>query len=215
MRSDSWMPLAVVAGLATLCCCGSRSEIEQVAAADVGRSALVLAAEGGPVIEPLLRMGWKDIVPTARAAWASGVAQTIMLSTGELESGPAGYLVGLLHLSDDSPLLALQKWDSLDRSGMPADFLYAPWRLSNQLRPGEQNAYRELLGEAVVKKTASALIRARYLATGSRWDESLENYLQTDPGLWAGYDLESFRRLLWQSPAAGETRVFRRMRAVS
>ena len=88
---------------------------------------------------------------------------------------------------------------------LPADFLYAPYRLQQQLAPGEPNEYRDPLLRAVHAAVVPALIRARVLAAEGDLGPALEAYAKTDPADWTSYDLQSFRLLRLHAGYAGET----------
>ena len=114
---------------------------------------------------------------------------------GDVATPPAIYLSGLLLIAQQKPELALAAFHSLSLQSIPVSYLYAPHRLQQVLRPGEQDNYLSALRVAVENNALPTLIKARIQARDGDLSGSFSSYLQTDPARWASYDLESFSRI--------------------
>lgn len=146
--------------------------------------------------EDLETLRWEEMNQLLRAAGADPkeVDRLILLSK-EVDNPPASYLRAMLLLASNQPEPALAAFGALDPKVIPATLLYAPFRLHETLRPADPGPYLPLLRQAVAEDKAPPLVRARLQARDGRLADALASYLRTDPQEWAGYDLESLRRI--------------------
>lgn len=141
-------------------------------------------------------MRWQDMGSIVSEVTANPAEMNRILDLLEkLDSPVILYLKALLMLAQEKPDIALGIFDNIDKSAIPADFLYAPHRLHRSLRPGVHDHYLEYLEQAVRDNKTSPLIKARVLAGEGRLSQALTSYMQTDPGTWARYDLALFSKI--------------------
>lgn len=114
---------------------------------------------------------------------------------GDVATPPAIYLRGLLLIAQHKPELALAAFHSLSLQSIPVKYLYAPHRLQQVLRPGEQDNYLSALRVAAVNNTLPILIKARVQARDGDLSGAFSSYLQTDPASWSRYDLQCLQRI--------------------
>jgi hypothetical protein len=135
-----------------------------------------------------------DQVVAAVGSNASNIERLSRLAS-DVSTAPATYLRALLLMFQQRPEQALAAFAALDPKIIPPRFLYAPHRLQRALKPGDPDPYLPALRKAVAEDKVPALIQARVQAGDGNLSEALTNYLRTDPGNWASYDLETLRRI--------------------
>ncbi len=107
---------------------------------------------------------------------------------------------------EQKPAQALAAFETLDPDTLPPSFLYAPFRLQQTLRADVPGAYLVALRQAVSAGRVSPLIQGRVQARDGDLSGALASYLRTDPGTWAGYDLESLQRIATHQGLRAELR---------
>ena len=144
----------------------------------------------------LQALGW-DEVNQALATIGNDESEIVQLThlAGDVATPPAIYLSGLLLIAQQKPELALAAFNSLSLQSIPVKYLYAPHRLQQVLRPGEQDNYLSALRVAAANNALPTLIKARVQARDGDLTGAFSSYLQTDPTRWASYDLELFGRI--------------------
>lgn len=184
--------------------CG-KPDGEAASSAPVGRSVVVASATGGINLADLAAMRWEDIAPTVETCAKHYLTDKVLAATAPLTQPPVIYLRGLLEFSRNQAEPALAAWALLDPAGIPADYLYAPWRLS--AARGGDNRYAAPLAAAVKDGRASPLVVARYSGAAGAFREALAAYLRTDPAVWTPYEVALFRQMKQHAPTARETDV--------
>jgi hypothetical protein len=101
---------------------------------------------------------------------------------------------------------ASQEWAKIEITTIPADHLYAPWRLAISMKSSE-NRYEDPLAKAVAENRASPLIRARFQSNRGMWRDSLDAYLLSDPATWSPYEVKIFSALKLQAPCTRDIEV--------
>ena len=154
----------------------------------------------------LARMRWQDIAPTVESCARYRLAEETLRVADALAFPPVVYLRGLLRFSLGDPVGASGEWAKIDISAIPADHLYAPWRLASSAKSGE-NRYEVPLAQAVAENQASPLIRARFHSNHGMWRETLDAYLLSDPSTWSPYEVKIFSALKLQAPCSRDVEV--------
>ena len=178
---------------------------QQAATVPAGRSVVVASVTGGVDPAELAAMRWEDLAPTVEACAKNGLTDKVLAVAAPLTQPPVGYLRGLLHFSLNHPEPALAEWAQLDLAVIPADYLYAPWRLCAAGK-GE-NRYTAPLAAAVKEGRTSALVEARYYGATGAFRESLAAYVRTDPTAWTPYEVALFRQMRQHAPSTRDTAV--------
>ncbi len=198
----------VIAGVAVLCLAGCRKEPAGTAAAaakSAGRTVVFDSMSKSVNPAALEAMRWQDIAPTTESCARHRLtAETLKVSAGTA-SLPVIYLRGLLKFTLADLPGAEAEWATLDVSAIPADHLYAPWRLATSGK-GE-NRYEKPLADAVAENRASPLVCARFLASHGRWRDALDAYLLTDPSNWSTFEIKTFAAMKMQAPCSRDISV--------
>ena len=148
---------------------------------------------------------WDEVNQLLQAVADEEIERLIRLS-GDVNTPPATYLRGLLLILQREPELSLAAFGSLDPQAIPPSFLYAPHRLQQTLHPDGTDAYLVALRKATAEGKVPPLIGARVRALDGELTEALHSYLQTDPGRWAAYDLDSLQRIATHQGLATDLR---------
>ncbi|MCF7734426.1 MAG: hypothetical protein K9N23_22275 [Akkermansiaceae bacterium] len=173
--------------------------------AAAGRSVVVASLTGGISEAELSAMRWEDIAPTVEVCFKNGLTAQVLVVAAPLTQPPVVYLRGLLEFSREHPEQALAEWAKLDPAGIPADHLYAPWRLS--AAGGGENRYAAPLAAAVKEGRASALVEARFHGSLGAYRDALSAYLRSDAAAWSPHDVALFRRMRQHAGCARDTAV--------
>ena len=150
---------------------------------------------------------WEQINPLLQAIAADKTElERLTRLAGEVDAPPAAYLRGLLLILQEKPETALSAFEHLDPEIIPASLLYAPHRLHRTLHPGRVDPYLVALRRAVADGNVPRLIGARVQSLDGELNAALDSYLQTDPGTWVAYDLDSLRRISAHQGLAADLR---------
>jgi hypothetical protein len=195
-------PAALLAGVVLFLASCSEKQSSRQAAEPPGRTAVFAAASDGVNRDRLAGMGWQDIAPTAEATLRNGLIQEVLTKSADVTAAPCLYLRGMLELARSKPEQALAEWGKIDPAVMPADFLYAPWRVSNA-RKGE-NRYEAPLARAVESGAAKPLVVARWRASHGDYVKALEAYLKSDPAEWTPHEVNQLRVMKLYAPITAD-----------
>lgn len=103
------------------------------------------------------------------------------------------FVAALLHLTQGNTEEALAAFRKLPIEKVPANHLYAAYRLHQQLAGDQPNPYRPRLRKAIEQGELTPLLSARFLAHEGDVEASLKQYLKTDPGDWVNHDVDNLR----------------------
>lgn len=195
-------------GAAALCLAGCRKEPVTTAqdSRSVGRAVVFDSMSKRVNPDTLDSMRWQDIAPTAESCFRHGLTEKALKVSRPLTSPPTIYLRGLLKFTTGDIGGAAEEWDKLDVSVIPADHLYAPWRVA-AANTGGENRYESPLTEAVATGRASPLIRARFHCIHNKWRDALDAYLLSDPSNWSTFEIKSFATLKLQAPCTRDVEI--------
>jgi hypothetical protein len=172
-----------------------------------GRNILVSDVAGGKGgLQLLETISWNDVVPTAEGVSSDkAFTRRVIEATATQLHPPALYLRGILLLSAEDPQSALAAFELIPPGEIPAELLYAPYRLHNALNPRTPNPFLTAILRAVELAQVPTLIQARVLATDGRMEQALKSYLRTDPADWTTQDAAHLRALRFQAGLANDT----------
>ena len=151
-------------------------------------------------------MRWQDIAPTAESCSRHGLTEECLKVSETMDSPPVIYLRGLLKFTLGDLPGAAGEWNKLDVAVIPADHLYAPWRLTASGKSRE-NRYQAPLAKAVAENRASPLVRARFHSSHGRWRDGLDDYLQSDPSSWSPFEIKTFCTMKLHAPCTRDVEV--------
>lgn len=126
--------------------------------------------------------------------------------TEQTTNPPTIYFRGLLLLIDGRSEEALESFDTVPLDAIPAEQLYAPYRLHDAQRPAQPNAYFSRLLSSLEQGRLTPLLAARVLARANQFEKSLGAYLATDPGTWTRHDASCLQRISIHSGLESEVR---------
>ena len=139
---------------------------------------------------------WDDLTATIQLSQNSeSVLNDILAKSQGQDHQATIYLQGMLLLSRGTPSLALSAFDKLDIAQVPAQWLYGPFRLHDELRPEVDNRYLDPLLKAIDAKKVSSLVEARVKVRQGQLRHGLRAYLRTNPATWNAVDLRCMERL--------------------
>lgn len=156
--------------------------------------------------DALQAMRWEDIRPTAESCARHDLTEQTLKVTEDLTTAPVIYLRGLLKFTRNDADGAAGEWAKIDAAKIPADHLYAPWRLAS-LQKGGENRYEGPLSKAVEETQASPLVRARFQSAHGHWREALDAYLLTNPATWSTYEIKTFAAMKLHAPSSHDIEV--------
>ena len=158
-------------------------------------------------IEKLNALEWQNVDELIRAVASDNdrIHQIIQL-TADVQNSAAVYLRGFVQMTTGKPLQALKSFDRLVVDDMPAEFLYPPYRLQRQMRPGETNRYLAALNRAIDAGNVSPLVKARVQSQEGDPYSAISSYLKTDPAQWVTYDVDCIRNIGQHSGLTSEMR---------
>lgn len=197
--------LSAMAGVLVTASSCKRDPEAEAAASPAGRSMVTPSASGMVDSDALESMRWQDIAATVETCVRHHLADTVLEKTGGSGAPPVIYLRGMLKFSRGDGQGAAAEWGRLDVEAVPADHLYAPWRLAASL--GGENRYAAALDDAVASGRASSLVCARHHGLHARWKECMAAYLKTDPAAWTTHETKTFALLKLQAPHARDVTV--------
>lgn len=158
--------------------------------------------------DELSRLITKDVDPGAvlpKATWDnldqlfSATAEDPELQKRFLDSAAdstepvSQFVAALLHLTQGNTEEALTAFRKLPIEKVPANHLYAAYRLHQQLAADQANPYRPRLRKAIEQGELTPLLSARFLAHEGDVEASLKQYLKTDPANWVNHDVDNLR----------------------
>lgn len=157
--------------------------------------------------EMLTALEWQNLEKLIRAVGASSDKQRQVIElTSDGQNPAAIYLRGFVLMITAKPMQALGAFDRLDVEGIPAAYLYPPYRLQRQMRPEAPNRYLGALRGAIDAGSVSPLITARVLAQEGDPATALSSYLQTDPAQWVTYDVACIKKIGLHAGLSSEMR---------
>jgi hypothetical protein len=157
------------------------------------------SASRGPESVELTELTWSQLDQVSQNTGGSHAKIEHDIQRIGRNATPASrYLRGLLHLSLGSAEAARNDFSGLEVEGIPARYLYAPFRLEEALGDSDGNPYLKRLRREALKGGLDGLQRGRILSRTGDFEDSLEGYLASDPAKWRAYDVESFRLLIAQ-----------------
>ena len=180
---------------------------EKTGQAPAAVSTVDTIAEVSIEAEMLTALEWQNVEKLIRTVGASSDKQRQVIElTSDGENPAAIYLRGFVLMITGKPLQALGAFDRLDVEGIPAAYLYPPYRLQRQVRPEAPNRYLGALRGAIDAGSVSPLITARVLAQEGDPSTALSSYLQTDPAQWVTYDVECIKKIGLHAGLSSEMR---------
>lgn len=167
---------------------------------------LSVSPEATNASESLATLAWEDIAPSIEGMSRDMVFRgKLLAATAQVRGAPALYLRALLLLASDDPRQALDTFLAIPPAEIPPLHLYAPFRLHAALNPGVPNPYQAPLNQAIADNRVQPLIKARVWAVEGRLQDSLREYLKTDPAEWADLDLRAFRTMRLHAGLSNDT----------
>ncbi len=210
-QSRGWQvsPLLALLVSATLFLLGCDHNQESGRPATAGRNILISDVAGGNVDLHLLEaISWNDVVPTAEGVSSDkAFSRKIIEATTAARHSSTRYLRGMLLLAAKDPKSAQEAFEEIPPGDIPAALVYAPYRLHNEIRPGQANPFLPAMTHAVEQGEVPPLIQARVWAVEGQTEKTLKAYLQTDPAEWTTQDVAHFRVLRFQAGLANDTAV--------
>ena len=201
LRQSALVACAASAFAFSLGCKKQTSEVQKTEPA--GRSVVMLSYTDGVSEAALAGMRWVDIAPTVETCAKDNLSDRVLVVAAPLTQPPVIYLRGLLAFSRNDAKTATAEWGKLDPAAIPADFLYAPWRLA--AASGGDNRYAAPLATAVKEGRTSALVEARFNGATGAFREALAAYLRTDAAAWTPYEVALFRQMKQHAPSSHDT----------
>lgn len=192
--------LIVAIGLSILavgCSQGTDAPEGRLEGASASFWAAVERASDAPSVEELARrqVAWSSVgalLSTTSQVSQSAIDRFLIAATSTAHA-PANYMAGLILIGRGEPRLAAETFSGLDVGEIPLNQLYAPYRLSRALHPGETNRYGPLLTRALRENLLSPIVSARLNAEEGDFKAALIAYLKTDPSQWSRMDVSNFR----------------------
>ena len=165
--------------------------------ASIGHDLLAETGSSTPDLQKLNQLTWQDIEATAEGSCADPKrVEEVVLASVTSTNPPTRFLRGLLLLAKGDRAGCLQAFQSVPVQQLPANFLYAPYRVFAELHPEKPNPYRPPLVRAANQGQLSPLVEARVMAREANVEKAMQGYMGSDPAQWTAYDLEIFPLLL-------------------
>lgn len=153
------------------------------------------------------KMEWTSVSEAyQRATVDSDYAGALLEHSQSTHSQPARYVSALLEVRQGRLQAGLESFTTLNVGEIPASFLYIPFRLHEELRPGESNPFWNELRSNINQSGVEQLIRARVLILDGQLLEGLEAYGRTDPSVWTRFDANLLTDLSHHAGLGGDCR---------
>lgn len=171
-----------------------------------GKSVVFDSASEGIDPAALESMRWEDVAPSAEKCASEKLTGKTLEAAAKLSSPPIVYFRGLLKFGAGDASGAQSEWSAIDLAQIPPDYLYLPWRVA-AATPGAPNRYDAPLMDAVGRKEAGPLVRARVHSFRGEWRDALDAYLLSDPANWSPFELRTFGAMRLQAPHSRDAAV--------
>lgn len=175
----------------------SQSEDSQAAAGGLNTLAIDVATLGN------LTWTGLDRVAKFRVTGPQSRQDVISLAQGS-SNVVAIYLGALWSLMDNHAPEALEQFLRIPADQIAPAYLYAPFRLYEQLNGSKDNPFFTPLMQAVESGKASPLVQARMYVLKGDASQAIAKYLSTDPAAWAHYDVQRLSQLRHHSGYTSE-----------
>lgn len=147
-------------------------------------------------IPELERLEWRHLNMVIKYPLAGTKDRVGLIKHTMTTNNPVAiYLGALLLLAENEPTAALQQLVRIPVKNIDPAYLYAPFRLYEQIHLDKSNPYFEPLLKAVAEGNVATLVQARVHVLQGAPTSAISSYLATDPGKWTLYDVARLEQL--------------------